>query len=233
MVKILKSLVTAEKRLRAFYNVAPDSPENRRKAQIYMLWFDHEVLRKRWTNLHQIAPGVFRSNQPTFERLKEFKAQGINNVVNLRGKSKAAHYLIEKKRCQALDLRLYNVSLQARRAPEKQHLQELIKLFQQVDKPFLMHCKSGSDRAGLASVIYMLTQTGDSIAAAKRMLSIRFLHLKLTKTGVLDYLLHKYERDHDEKGMSFERWLDTHYDPDAINQEWSSMSAFQRWRALS
>ena len=232
MVKILKRLVTAEKHLRAFYNVAPDSPENRRKAQIYMLWFDHELLRKRWANLHQIAPGVFRSNQPTFERLKEFKAQGISNVVNLRGKSKAAHYLIEKERCKALDLRLYNVSLQARRAPEKQHLQDLIKLFQQLDKPFLMHCKSGSDRAGLASVIYMLTQTGESIAAAKRMLSIRFLHLKLTKTGVLDYLLHKYEREYDEKGMSFERWIETHYDPDVINQEWTSMSAFERWRTL-
>ena len=83
MVKILKRLVTAEKRLRAFYNVAPDSPENRRKAQIYMLWFDHEVLRKRWTNLHQIAPGVFRSNQPTFERLEEFKAQGIDAFIQL------------------------------------------------------------------------------------------------------------------------------------------------------
>ena len=232
MVKILNRLVMAEKRLRATYNVAPDTPENRRKAQIYMLWFDHEVLRKRWTNLHQIAPGVFRSNQPTFERLEKLKEQGINDVVNLRGKSEAAHYLIEKERCQALDLRLHNISLQARRAPEKQHLQELIRLFQQLDKPFLMHCKSGSDRAGLASVMYMLTQTGDSIAAAKRMLSIRFLHLKLTKTGVLDYLLHKYERDFGEKSISFERWLETHYDPDVINREWSSMSAFQRWKAL-
>ena len=232
MVKILNRLVMAEKRLRATYNVAPDTPENRRKAAIYMLWFDHEVLRKRWTNLHQIAPGVFRSNQPTFERLEKLKEQGINDVVNLRGKSEAAHYLIEKERCQALDLRLHNISLQARRAPEKQHLQELIRLFQQLDKPFLMHCKSGSDRAGLASVIYMLTQTGDSIAAAKRMLSIRFLHLKLTKTGVLDYLLHKYERGFGEKSISFERWLETHYDPDVINREWSSTSAFQRWKAL-
>ena len=232
MVKILNRLVMAEKRLRATYNVAPDTPENRRKAQIYMLWFDHEVLRKRWTNLDQIAPGVFRSNQPTFERLEKLKAQGINDVVNLRGKSEAAHYLIEKERCQVLDLRLHNISLQARRAPEKQHLQELIRLFQQLDKPFLMHCKSGSDRAGLASVMYMLTQAGESIAAAKRMLSFRFLHLKLTKTGVLDYLLHKYEREYDEKGMSFERWIETHYDPDVINQEWSSMSAFERWRTL-
>ena len=232
MVKILNRLVMAEKRLRATYNVAPDTPENRRKAVIYMLWFDHEVLRKRWTNLDQIAPGVFRSNQPTFERLEKLKAQGINDVVNLRGKSEAAHYLIEKERCQALDLRLHNISLQARRAPEKQHLQELIRLFQQLDKPFLMHCKSGSDRAGLASVMYMLTQAGESIAAAKRMLSFRFLHLKLTKTGVLDYLLHKYEREYDEKGMSFERWIETHYDPDVINQEWSSMSAFERWRTL-
>ena len=232
MVKILNGLVRAEKRLRATYNVAPDSPENRRKAQIYMLWFDHEVLRKRWTNLHQIAPGVFRSNQPTFERLEKLKEQGINDVVNLRGKSEAAHYLIEKERCQALDLRLHNISLQARRAPEKQHLQELIRLFQQLDKPFLMHCKSGSDRVGLASVIYLLTQKGETIYMAKRMLSFRFLHLKLTKTGVLDYLLREYERAFDLSGVRFENWLETDYDPDAINKKWASMSLFQRWHAL-
>lgn len=232
MVKILNGLVRAEKRLRATYNVAPDSPENRRKAQIYMLWFDHEVLRKRWTNLHQIAPGVFRSNQPTFERLEAIKKQGICDIVNLRGKSEAAHYLIEKERCQALGLQMHNISLQARRAPEKQHLQKLIRLFQQLDKPFLMHCKSGSDRAGLASVIYILTQTGESIAAAKPMLSFRFLHLKLTKTGVLDYLLREYERAFDLSGVRFENWLETDYDPDAINKKWASMSLFQRWQAL-
>ncbi|XXK32358.1 tyrosine-protein phosphatase [Rhodobacteraceae bacterium nBUS_24] len=232
MVKILNGLVRAEKRLRATYNVAPDSPENRRKAQIYMLWFDHEVLRKRWTNLHQIAPGVFRSNQPTFERLEAIKKLGICDIVNLRGKSEAAHYLIEKERCQALGLQMHNISLQARRAPEKQHLQKLIRLFQQLDKPFLMHCKSGSDRVGLASVIYILTQTGESIAAAKPMLSFRFLHLKLTKTGVLDYLLREYERAFDLSGVRFENWLETDYDPDAINKKWASMSLFQRWQAL-
>ena len=232
MVKILNGLVWAEKRLRATYNVAPDSPENRRKAQIYMLWFDHEVLRKRWTNLHQIAPGVFRSNQPTFERLEAIKKRGICDIVNLRGKSEAAHYLIEKERCQALGLQMHNISLQARRAPEKQHLQKLIRLFQKLDKPFLMHCKSGSDRAGLASVIYILTQTGESIAAAKPMLSFRFLHLKLTKTGVLDYLLREYERAFDLSGMRFENWLETDYDPDTINKKWASMSLFQRWQAL-
>ena len=46
MVKILNRLVMAEKRLRATYNVAPDTPENRRKAAIYMLWFDHELLQE-------------------------------------------------------------------------------------------------------------------------------------------------------------------------------------------
>ena len=232
MVKILKRLVTAEKRLRAFYNVAPDSPENRRKAQIYMLWFDHEVLRKRWTNLHQIAPGVFRSNQPTFERLKTLKQQGIDDIVNLRGKSEAAHYLVEEDRCRSLGLRIHSIELNARSVPEMRHFKELIELFGKLEGSFMMHCKSGSDRAGLASMIYLLTQKGETIYTAKRMLSFRFLHLKLTKTGVLDYLLHKYEREYDEKGMSFERWIETHYDPDVINQEWSSMSAFERWRTL-
>ncbi|MBT6506881.1 MAG: protein tyrosine phosphatase [Marinovum sp.] len=232
MVKILNGLVRAEKRLRATYNVAPDSPENRRKAQIYMLWFDHEVLRKRWTNLHQIAPGVFRSNQPTFERLKTLKKQGIDDIVNLRGKSEAAHYLVEEDRCRSLGLRIHSIELNARSVPEMRHFKELIELFGKLKGSFMMHCKSGSDRAGLASVIYLLTQKGETIYTAKRMLSFRFLHLKLTKTGVLDYLLREYERAFVLSGVRFENWLETDYDPDAINKKWASMSLFQRWQAL-
>ena len=232
MVKILKRLVTAEKRLRAFYNVAPNSPENRRKAQIYMLWFDHEVLRKRWTNLHQIAPGVFRSNQPTFERLEALKQQGIEDILNLRGKSDTAHYLIEEDRCQSLGLRIHSIELNARSVPDKQHLKDLIELFRTLNGPFMMHCKSGSDRAGLASIIYLLTQKDEPLSNAKRMLSFRFLHLKLTKTGVLDYMLQQYEKSFERTGVHFEEWLDTHYDPDVINRQWASMSLFQRWKAL-
>ena len=232
MVKILNGLVRAEKRLRATYNVAPDSPENRRKAQIYMLWFDHEVLRKRWTNLHQIAPGVFRSNQPTFERLEALKQQGIENIVNLRGKSEAAHYLVEEDRCRSLGLRMHSIELNARSVPEKRHLKDLIELFRSLDGPFMMHCKSGSDRAGLASVIYLVTQKGEPLSKAKRMLSLRFLHLKLTKTGVLDYMLHQYEKSFERSGVHFEEWLETEYKPQTINQQWRFMSLVQRWRAL-
>ncbi len=232
MVKILNRLVTAEKRLRAFYNVAPDSPENRRKAQIYMLWFDHEVLRKRWTNLHQIAPGVFRSNQPTFERLEALKQQGIEDIVNLRGKSDAAHYLVEEDRCQSLGLRIHSIELNARSVPDKQHLKDLIELFRTLNGPFMMHCKSGSDRAGLASVIYLVTQKGEPLSKAKRMLSLRFLHLKLTKTGVLDYMLHQYKKSFERSGIQFEQWLETEYEPQAINQQWRSMSFWERWNAF-
>ena len=232
MVKILNRLVMAEKRLRATYNVAPDTPENCRKAAIYMLWFDHEVLRKRWTNLHQIAPGVFRSNQPTFERLEALKQQGIENIVNLRGKSEAAHYLIEEDRCRSLGLRMHSIDLNARSVPEKRHLKDLIELFRSLDGPFMMHCKSGSDRAGLASVIYLVTHKGEPLSKAKRMLSLRFLHLKLTKTGVLDYMLHQYEKSFERSGVHFEEWLETEYKPQTINQQWRSMSLVQRWRAL-
>lgn len=57
-----------------------------------------------------------------------------------------------------------------------------------IDGPFLMHCKSGSDRAGLASALYLLDQ-GRPVAEARKMMSLRYLHLANSDAGILDVML--------------------------------------------
>jgi len=49
-----------DQRWRKRFNVEPVCAVTRRKARIYMRWFDHEILRLVWTNQQEIAPGVFR-----------------------------------------------------------------------------------------------------------------------------------------------------------------------------
>ncbi|WP_375175319.1 tyrosine-protein phosphatase [Pseudooceanicola sp.] len=201
-----------ERNLRASYNVDLSTPENRRRAHIYNLWFDHAILRKVWTNFFQIAPGVYRSNHPTHERFVKMKAMGIKTVLNLRGAGGAAHYLTEKESCAALGLTLVDCNLQARHAAPRQDILDVITAFRTIEKPFVMHCKSGADRAGFASAIYLMVIEGRPVSEARKMLSVKYVHLKWSKTGILDYILNRYAARQAETGIGFEDWIATEYD---------------------
>ncbi|PWK59574.1 fused DSP-PTPase phosphatase/NAD kinase-like protein [Roseicyclus mahoneyensis] len=175
-----------------------------------MRWFDHEILRHVWTNQAEIAPGVFRSNQPTFARLEQLQRKGLVSVLCLRAAT-AAPYACMKAHCDRLGLGLNVIPLSARRAPDRDSLLALIAYFRAAQHPFLMHCKSGADRAGLASAVYLLTAGGQDLASAKRMLSLRYLHQSWSRAGVLDRFLEAYGKD--GAGRSFEDWVRGAYDP--------------------
>lgn len=102
---------------------------------------------------------------------------------------------------------------------------ELFEIFDRIEKPFLLHCKSGADRAGLVSALWLLDQEGATIAQARAMLSFRYVHLKRTKTGVLDHLLETYAAD---APMPIRRWFAEKYDPAAIT---ASFHAKMGWPA--
>lgn len=176
---------------------------------------DHAILRRPWTNLHRIAPGVWRGNQPTEARLARLKAEGLASVISLRGSGDKVPHRMEAAACARLGLPLYATALNARKAPSKEALLRLIALLRAVPRPVLLHCKSGADRAGLASAVLVLLE-GGSIEAARSQLSWRYLHLKSTKTGVLDLVLIAYEKAQGESGISFEDWAAGPYDPAAV-----------------
>lgn len=211
-MKLVKRIGDWERNLRAHYNTDLSTPENRRRAHIYNLWFDHAVLRKFWTNFHPVAPGVYRSNQPTHERFVKLKAMGIRTVLNLRGAAGAAHYLVEEESCRQLGLKLVNCTLHARFAAPGEDILEVIQAFREIEKPFVMHCKSGADRAGFASAIYLMVIEGKSVAEARKMLGVKYLHLKWSRTGVLDYILDLYEARNAESPIGFEDWVRDEYD---------------------
>ena len=56
----------------------------------------------------------------------------------------------------------------------------------------MMHCKSGADRAGVMSVLYMHFRKGLPISEAIRQLDLKFGHVRAGLTGVLDYCFEKY-----------------------------------------
>ena len=211
-MKLLKRIVDWERALRMSYDVDLSTPENRRRAHFYNLWFDHAVLRKVWTNFYPVAPGVYRSNQPTHERFERLKQMGIKTILNLRGAAGAAHYLVEEESCRRLGLTLVSVNLMARQAAPRHDILHLIRAFREIEKPFVMHCKSGADRAGFAAAIYLMEIEGKPVSEARKMLSVKYIHLKWSRTGVLDHILDRYEAQQAETGIGFEQWIATEYD---------------------
>lgn len=199
-----------------------NSPQKLRKAHLHFTWIDHGFLRVFWTNLDQIAPGVWRANQPSPRRIAKFKAMGISTIINLRGANSRSPYFFEKNACEKEGVKLISFSLSARSMTKRENLLGLLDAFETTDDNFLMHCKSGADRAGLASALYLMHIKDVPVSIAKKQLSLRFLHLRFSKTGILDYMLEKFQTDTEKKTISIRHWIETVYDPDLIVQEFRS-----------
>lgn len=195
---------------------APDAPGTRRAQVIDMLLFDHGLLRLAWRNEHEVAPGVWRSNQPDPAAIRRLAARGVRAIVNLRGATEWGSYHLEREACRAAGIELVDFKLNSRTLPGRDELIALDALFARLPRPFLMHCKSGADRAGFAAALYLLLQEDQPVEAAKRQLSWRYLHLRGAATGVLHFLLEAYAADTATMPMRFRDWVETRYDPDAL-----------------
>ena len=202
-----------ERRFSRSFGTDISSASGRRAAKWHFYASDHGFLRGLWTNQFEIAPGVWRSNQPSQARIRTLKERGINTILNLRGQDKFSFYLFEAEACHALNITLIDHKIYARSLVPRDRFMELFEIFDRIDKPFLLHCKSGADRAGLVSALWLLDQEGATIDHAKTMLSFKYVHLKNTKTGVLDHLLDIYEAD---DPMPIRQWFATRYDPALI-----------------
>ncbi|MGH1355457.1 MAG: fused DSP-PTPase phosphatase/NAD kinase-like protein [Thalassovita sp.] len=209
-MRIVKWFYHKDPELRAQVENIPDTPEGAKLARFYMRWIDHEVLRHVWTNLYEVAPGVWRGNHPTPKRWHWLHDQGIRTVLNFRGASGKPHYVSERKICAELGMNVIDVpGMGARLAPGKAPLLQMIQVFRTAERPLFMHCKSGADRTSLASAIYLLVIEGKPMSEARKMMSRRFIHFKSTRSGVLDAVLDAYEHH----GGDFETWVRDHYDP--------------------
>ena len=202
-----------------------DAAGARRNAAIDMLVFDHGLLRKVWRNEHEVDGGVWRSSQPDPGMVRRLARQGFKAILNLRGATEYGSYLLEREACRAAGIELVDFKLTSRALPSKEEIRALDAIFARLPRPFLMHCKSGADRAGLAAALYLLLQKGMSAEEAARQLSWRYLHFKGAATGVLHFLLERYGADTAAEPTGFREWVETRYDPEALMAEYRSGGA--------
>jgi len=222
MLKTLnKKLKSLERDLSQKIGNDLSTPAARRAALLHFYFLDHGVLRWHWTNQHLVAKDVWRSNQPSQRRLRALKRKGMKSVLNLRGSNPVSHNLLEKEACDALGLNLVSMNFSARSLVKKEILLALLDHFDTIERPFVMHCKSGADRAGLAAALYLLHVENAPIALAKKQLSVRFIHFASFQTGILDHMLNAYERDIKASPMPIRTWIETRYDNQNLTAEFN------------
>ncbi len=184
------------------------------------LWHDHAYLRLGFSNAHWMSDELVRANQPWPFQLKAWRERGVRTVINLRGGFGASFYALEKAACADLGLTLVNFTIASRDVPTKAQVRGASALFDTVQYPALMHCKSGADRAGIMAVFYRHFRQGRPIRQAMGELSPRFLHVKAGLTGVLDYVFERYLAEGEPAGQSFLEWVESPaYDPAAIKAD--------------
>lgn len=205
------------------------TPLGRARAYVDYLWNDHAYLRLGFSNAHWISDELVRANQPWPHQLAAWKKRGIRTVINLRGGFDASFHALEKDACERLGLKLVDFTITSREVPSVRRVLGAKRLFETIEYPALMHCKSGADRAGIMSVLYMHFRRGKTIREAMDQLHLRYLHVKQGKTGVLDYTFERYLEEGEPAGMSFLEWVESPmYDPAGMKATFRS----QMWGSL-
>jgi protein tyrosine/serine phosphatase len=188
-------------------------------AWIDSLFIDHAIFRLVWSNLAAVVPGrIYRCNHPTPVRLRRMvRRLGIETLINLRGKTQSGSDALSRDAAQALGLEFHDMAFESRGAPQRDRILRLHSIYESMPTPAIMHCKSGADRAGLASGLIILF-AGGTAADALRQLSIRFGHIRQAKTGILDafFLLYQHEA---EGRKPFLDWVRQDYDEAKLRRD--------------
>ncbi|HET6183355.1 MAG TPA: sulfur transferase domain-containing protein [Acetobacteraceae bacterium] len=191
----------------------------RRLAWIDALLVDHAVFRLVLTNFAAVEPGLlYRSNHPTPGRLAAMTRRlGLKTVINLRGQARNGSDALVRERAARLGLDFIDMALESRGAPQRDRILRLDQIYRTMRTPALIHCKSGSDRAGLAAGVWVLLR-GGSARQALEQLSLRFGHIRQSRTGILDAFFLLFAREAEGR-KPFLDWVREDYDENALRRD--------------
>lgn len=198
------------------------------------LLVDHAVFRTVWTNFAEVIPGrLYRSNHPTPSHLAAaVRKLGLRTLVNLRGHRKCGSDALSRETATRLGLIHIDMAFESRGAPHRDRILRFAEIYPTLQTPALMHCKSGADRAGLASGLAIMFEGGTAADALKQ-LSWRFGHWSRARTGVLDAFFMRYAAEAEGR-LPFLDWVRTEYDEVALKRDFvaGGLSSFITDRVL-
>jgi hypothetical protein len=173
-------------------------------------------------NFHEVIAGdVYRSAQPTAQELQTLiRRYQIRTVVNLRGDNAEDDWYWEEKRtAEQNGAVMVDVGLYGNVPPEAEQLKLLVHTLDHARPPFLLHCYSGADRAGMASVMALLLRTDADLPEARRQLAWWLGHNPLGHAGCHDRLFDRYEewlraRQQTHAPRHLQQWVRDIYRPE-------------------
>ncbi|WP_334147421.1 fused DSP-PTPase phosphatase/NAD kinase-like protein [Hyphomicrobium sp.] len=189
-----------------------------------MLLLDHLIFRLAFPNRHRLSKDAWRAAQPLPHQIRDLPRRGIRSVINLRGESATSTYAFEKAACSQAGLELVDFTIRSRAAPTRAQVLAARDLFGTVTYPILMHCKSGADRVGLMSALYLHTRHGVPISEARHQLSLRYGHIRQADTGILDAFFDAYVDYAARNPIAFYDWVATVYDARDLEHHHHSQS---------
>ena len=193
-----------------------------------MLFVDHGILRLLYLNRHRLGQCSWRSAQPAPHQIRALARRGLRTIVNLRGARECGSYRLEKMACERYGIVLVNFKVSSRQAPTREEIRAAAELFERIEYPMLLHCKSGADRTGLIGALYRILKEGEAPLDARRELSVRFGHWHWSDAGILDLFFHSYIEDNKRRPISFLVWVDTVYDPAELQARFRALSRRRR-----
>jgi undecaprenyl-diphosphatase len=156
---------------------------------LLFLTASYAVYMEEFGNFHTITPGkAYRSGEMDRDELEYYVAKyNIKSILNLQGiRASDQHYRDEIAMCRERDLAHYDLRTSADKKPSRDTIDQLICIFRAAPRPILIHCKAGSDRAGLAAAIWKVVVDRKSKRLAAEHLSIRYGHLPFGATTAMD-----------------------------------------------
>lgn len=207
---------------RKTWNKDMKSGKSRFYAFIDMFFVDHGFFRYLYSNRSSVTEQVERQSHPTPRSVARAAKRGVKTIINLRGDTELGSSLLSKEAAEQHGIKHMTLRFSSRSLPDKQMIRDAKKVFDEAEYPVLLHCKSGADRAGLVSALFLILHEGRPIEEAKKQLHWKFGHLRQTNTGILDAFLEAYEAANKEKPIDFMAWVEEEYDPGAILKNYKS-----------
>lgn len=182
------------------------------------LFVDFGILRLFWKNRYPLAHSAWRMNQPLPHDIAWAKRHGIRTIITARHDARHGGHALVAQACAKHGLVYTTIPIFSREAPSREAILFAAQTLVEAEKPVLIHCKSGADRAGFLSTLYLIVVEGVAVEEAKKQLSLRFLHIRASKTGILDAVFETYISETRQTGKAFLDWVREDYSAVEVTQ---------------